>query len=211
MLAAFVGALLLVVAVGSARAEPYLIDYDESLLVVRVYRAGVGSVFAHDHVVRATRWDGSLDVNEAPVALAVDVRVDVQGLEVDEPEMRERFGLDGVLSDDDRRKIRETMLGPTQLDAAAHPEIRFRSSEIDRADGGFRVGGELTIHGVTQRVVFPMQVERNGVELRARGALRVKQSDFGIEPYSAMLGAVRNQDEIDLLFDVVARPLRAKR
>ncbi|MEW6269837.1 MAG: YceI family protein [Thermodesulfobacteriota bacterium] len=194
---------------GGASAEPYSIDYRRSSLVVRLYRAGVGSALAHDHVVGATRWHGTLDVNQAPVALSADVRVDATALEVDEPPLRARYGLDGALSEDDRKEVRETMLGPSQLDAAKHPEIRFRAAEIDRADAGFRVAGDLTIHGVTRRVAFLMQVERSGDELRAQGSLRLKQTDFGIEPYSALLGAVRNQDDFDLLFDVVARPLRA--
>jgi polyisoprenoid-binding protein YceI len=202
-------AALLLCWMSVVRAEPYRIDYERSSLVARVYRAGVGSALAHDHVVRATRWQGTLDVNEAPMALSADLRVDASALEVDEPSLRARHGLEGNLTEEQRGEVRATMLGPGQLDAAAHPEIRFRAAEIDRADGGLRVAGDLTIHGVTQRTAFLMQVERSGEELRARGTLRFKQSDFGIEPYSAFLGAVRNRDEIDLAFDVVARPLRA--
>jgi len=33
-----------------------------------------------------------------------------------------------------------------------------------------------------------------------------KQSDFGIKPFSAMLGAVRNKDEAVLYIDIFAAP-----
>lgn len=196
----------LVLHAPSAVAEPYTIDHARSELVVRVFRAGLASALAHDHVVRAARWQGTLDVNRDPVALAADLRVQVDALVVDEPEARARYGLDGVLSDDDRASVRETMLGPEQLDAAQYPEIRFRAAELDRAGDGFRLAGELTLHGKTQRIVLPIAVTDDGGTLTARGTIRVAQSDFGIEPYRALLGAVRNQDEVELVVTVVATP-----
>lgn len=193
-----------------AAAEPYAIDYERSELVVRVLRAGIASAFAHDHVVRAGKWQGSLDVNRDPIALAADFRVEVEGLVVDEPETRARHGLDGVLSDDDRASVRATMLGPDQLDAASHPEIRFRAAEIDRAGTGFRLAGELTLHGETERIALPITVSDDGGTLTARGTIRIAQSDFGIEPYRALLGAVRNQDEVEIVVTVVAAPARTR-
>ena len=41
-------------------------------------------------------------------------------------------------------------------------------------------------------------------------ALWHKQSDFGIEPFSAMLGALRNKDEAVLHVDIFAAPAGAK-
>jgi hypothetical protein len=40
----------------------------------------------------------------------------------------------------------------------------------------------------------------------ATGSFEVNQSDFGITPYSLFLGAVRNQDRVRVLFDLVAAP-----
>jgi len=189
-----------------AVAEPYAIDHASSELVVRVFRGGIGFALAHDHVVRASAWDGTLDVNRDPVALAADFRVPVDSLEVDEPEVRARHGLDGVLSDDDRASIRASMLGPDQLDAARFPEIRFRAAEIDRQGDGFRLAGELTLHGETRRIALPISVRDDAGTLTASGSVRVAQSDYGITPYRALLGLVRNQDEVEIVFTVVAAP-----
>ena len=38
----------------------------------------------------------------------------------------------------------------------------------------------------------------------ARGSFRVRQSDFGITPFSAAGGAIQVGDELDLSFEIVA-------
>jgi polyisoprenoid-binding protein YceI len=189
-----------------AAAEPYAIDHARSEIAVRVFRAGVAAFLAHDHVIRAADWEGTLDVNRDPPALAADFRVPVEALVVDEPEARARHGLDGVLSDDDRASVRATMLGPDQLDAARYPEIRFRAAEIDRAGEGFRLAGELTLHGQTKRIFLPITVRDDAGTLTAQGKVRVLQSDFGIAPHRALLGAIKNQDEVEIVVTVVAAP-----
>jgi polyisoprenoid-binding protein YceI len=189
-----------------AAAERYRLDEARSEVVVLVFRAGVASALAHDHVVRATRLAGTLEVEREVGALTAEVTVDARSLAVDEPEQRAKHGLAGALSAADRGEVRQTMLGPSQLDVDRHPELRFGAAQLDRADGGLRLAGDLGIRGTTRRVSLPLRVEERGDELHASGTLRFRQSAFGIEPYSAMLGAVRNRDEVELRFAVVAVP-----
>jgi len=59
---------------------------------------------------------------------------------------------------------------------------------------------------VTREVSFPATVAVEDGVLRARAALRFLQSSFGYRPYRALLGAIRNQDEVSLDVDLVARP-----
>lgn len=193
-----------------AHAAPYAIDATRSEIVAKVFKAGPASAFAHDHVVRAARWQATLDLTPEPVALAADVRVDATALEVDEADARARHGLDGTLSDGDRAQVRASMLGADQLDVAQHPEIRFAASQIDRAGDGFRLAGELSLHGRTRRIALPLAITQDGDAFTARGSVRVKQSDFGITPYSAFLGAVRTQDEVEITFSLVAVPAAAR-
>jgi polyisoprenoid-binding protein YceI len=200
----FLGATTIVVP--AAQAAPYRFVREQSELVVRVFAAGPAAVLAHDHVVRAMRWDGTLDVTRDPVALAAEIRVDATALEVDDPEVRKRHGLDGVLSDEQRAEVRASMLGSEQLDVARYPEIVFRAAEIERIGDGFRIAGDLTLHGVTRRIAVPLQVREDGDALRATGSVRFEQSEFGIEPYSAYLGAVRNRDQVELVVNLVAVP-----
>jgi polyisoprenoid-binding protein YceI len=189
-----------------AAAAPYRIDPERSELVVRVLKAGAAAALAHDHVVRAGAWQGKLDVTREPVALAAEIVVDARALEIDEPAVRARHGLDGELSASDRSKTLTTMLGKDQLDVASYPEIRFRTAEIDRAGTDFRLAGELSLHGKTKRITLPLTITEQDGTCTAHGTVRLRQSDFGITPYSAFLGAVRTQDEVELVVTIVAAP-----
>lgn len=203
-------AALVVGAAAVAHGEPYRVERERSEIVARVATTGPAAALAHDHVVRATAWQATLDVHRDPVALAADVRVDATALAVDEPDVRKRHGLDGELDDDDRAEVRATMLGASQLDVARHPEIRFVVSEVDRVGDGLRIAGELRLHGVHRRIALPLAVSESDGAVTASGTVRVKQSDFGIEPYRAFLGAVRNEDEVEIAFRLVAVPDRTR-
>src|SRR5512142_1631539 len=108
---ALLGAAALAMSMANpAGAVPYRIDLEHSELVVRVFKAGPAAALAHDHVVRAAAWQGSLDVSRDPLALAADIRVDAARLEVDEPALRSRYGLPDIPAGD-RAKTRDAMVG----------------------------------------------------------------------------------------------------
>ncbi len=50
-----------------------------------------------------------------------------------------------------------------------------------------------------------MAVKREDDRLRAQGRFAIRQSWFGVEPFSALGGALRVQDWLTVEFDVVAR------
>lgn len=57
------------------------------------------------------------------------------------------------------------------FDAASYPEIRFESSSIERIDDErYRITGDLTIHGVTNRI--DLDAELGGVDEGPDGELR---------------------------------------
>jgi polyisoprenoid-binding protein YceI len=70
--------------------------------------------------------------------------------------------------------------------------------------GGLEITGDLRLHGQTNSVTFTTAVEAEGEALRAAAEISFLQSDYGIEPYSGVLGAVRNQDEAILIVELVA-------
>jgi polyisoprenoid-binding protein YceI len=99
------------------------------------------------------------------------------------------------------------MTAKGQLDVEHYPVMKFTSTRIEPQTAEvYTVTGELTIRGVTQTVTFPAQVQQRENTLHAQGSFRFTQSSFGYEPYSAFLGAVKNQDEVLLHFDIVAAP-----
>jgi hypothetical protein len=184
--------LAAVLAVGLAsgvRAESKPIDTDRSTLTVFVYKAGLFSVFADDHVISAPVASGSIS-EEAP--LAVQVSIASASSKV----------LDPNLSASRRGDVQTRMLGKEVLDAATYPEITFSSTTVEAAGADkWKVTGRLTIHGRPQTITFET-VRQDG---RYRGSVLIKQRDFGIEPISIGGGSVKVKDEIKIQFDIALR------
>jgi polyisoprenoid-binding protein YceI len=202
---ALVGGWPWLVAAGSG-ARNYRIDAARSTLVVMVFKAGMGSGLAHDHVVRASEFSGKLRIDPAsPAESSIAVTVRAASLVPDEPTVREKFKVAKQLSESDRKKVKKTMDGEEQLSVVKFPEITFVSKRIDAEGmGKVKVSGVLTLHGVSREVSFPAAVSVADGTFHGRGTLEFKQSEFGIKPYSALFGTIRNQDTVRLNFDLVA-------
>jgi polyisoprenoid-binding protein YceI len=204
-------AMLAVVAVAlldaaSAAAAEFRVDSARSTLLVRLYKDGPASGFAHDHVVRAGRFSGTVRYDPAaPGQASVTMEAEAGSLTADEPAVRRRLGLPDM-SEGTRSEVQQTMTGARQLDVASHPKVRFRSTRVAAGgDGKLRVEGELTLHGKTRPVSFPAEVAVAAGVLRAKATLRFRQSEFGITPYRFAFGAVRNRDAVEMVVELVAQ------
>lgn len=190
----------------SVTASEYTIDSDTSVLAVRLFKAGLASAFAHDHVIHAADIEGRVTWDPSdPGGARVDIEVDARSLVVDDPSMRARYEVGDALDDDTRADIRETMESEKQLDVDRFPRMAFTAVEVSSTtDGTVEVTGELELHGQSRAVTFTTSPVVDGDTLRAAAEIRFLQSDHGIKPYSGMLGTVRNRDEAVLLVDLVA-------
>ena len=201
-------ALILGVGTGPGLAAGFKVDPARSSLVLQLFKDGVAARLGHDHVVHASVFSGTVayDPNH-PDASSIQVAVEVGSLIADDPGTRRKFGLAGEPSASDRAEIDKAMKADGQLAAARFQSMSFTSTAIARQpDGRFLVTGRLTIRGVTNEVKFPAQIGMEGAQLRGRAQLTLKQSSFGYPPYSALLGAIKNKDEVILHVDLVANP-----
>ena len=202
----------LLVAVSVFGVEPgwagtFTIDPGQSALVVQVFKDGVAARLAHDHVVQARAFAGTVAYDpQRPEASTIEVKVEVESLRADDPAIRRKFGLEGEPSGKDRADIEAAMKSDGQLAAARFPSITFASTSVAKQpDGRLLVTGRLTIRGVAQEVKFPAQIAMEGGLLRGRAQLTFKQSSFGYQPYRAALGAIKNKDEVILHVDFGAK------
>lgn len=196
--------LLVLAAPALAAPDAYTLDPEASALYVQVFRDArtIGAGLAHDHVVAATGWTGEVRWDPAdPAACEVRIVVPVSGLRADEDAARARVG-EAPIDEGQRARIAESMRGPSQLDAAAFPTITYTATRCEPVGDTVRVTGDLTIHGVTRTVTTPMRVKADGTTFAASGTFTAKATDFGFAPYSALLGALRNVDEMTFTVDV---------
>jgi hypothetical protein len=182
---------LTVVATATAAppADSHPIDLERSTLTVLVYKSGLFSAFADNHVIRAPIAGGFISA-DAPLRVELSVRS--ASLKV----------LDPGLAAGKRAEVQTRMLGAEVLDSARYPEIGFASTAIESSGPDrWTVTGRLTIHGVTRPTTFPV-VQQDG---RYRGSAVLKQRDFGIEPISIVGGTVKVKDELKVEFDIVTQ------
>ncbi|MCB9672992.1 MAG: YceI family protein [Alphaproteobacteria bacterium] len=190
----------------SAFAAPYALEPDDSRLYVVVRYDREALVAGHDHVVAATDFVGTVDWEEGDLAsCAVSIRFPVTALAVDPLASRGWAGLDGETSDGDKKAITKNMLGRHQLEGDMFPEVSFTSSKCEPAAGGAVVHGTLAIHGVGAPVAAKMRIEADGERLRARGTFEMAHGAWGLVPFSALLGSLRNADPLTFVIDVVGR------
>jgi polyisoprenoid-binding protein YceI len=154
---------------------------DDATCEVLVFREGVLARAGHDLLLHVTRFT----ISTEPVSGAVTALVDAGSLRV-ATALRGGRPMPDALSAKDVREI-EHVIATTVLQAARFPSIRFASEAVTPRDGGFDVRGALTLAGATRAIAFP--VRRDAERLVAE--VQLAQPDFGIRPYTAMLGALR--------------------
>ena len=73
------------------------------------------------------------------------------------------------------------------LDVEKYPKIAFRSKKVEHAGDGWRVTGDLAIHGVTKEVVLNVDGPTpegkdpfGNIRIGAAASTKIKRSDFGL-------------------------------
>jgi len=187
--------------VATQKSRTYTIVASESSFWVFVPKTGLLSGLAHDHEIGVKSFTGKIVVPEAGASSgSLELDVDATSLAV----------LDKKPSEDDKKKIYNSMHNEV-LESARHPKITFKSASVSdlKQTGGeaynFTLNGDLTLHGVTKRIVVPVSLTINAKELRAIGKYTLRQTDYGIKPYSAAGGTIKVKNEITVNFNIVAR------
>lgn len=202
-------ALLLALVPSLALASPvrYALDPAQTEIVALTHPAGLLGGVAHAHVIAARKPVGSVVYDpDAPERSRVDIRLSSAALENDDPALRKKYGLEKAVSDGDRRKITDTMRSSSQLDVERFPDISFVSRSVKKLpDGRLEVSGQLAIHGVEAPLTLPVKVTAEGGVLRGEGTAHLGQKRFGIQPYSAGMGTIRNADGIELRVSLVGQ------
>jgi polyisoprenoid-binding protein YceI len=168
---------------GSAEVITYRLGPDDGTLSVRTKRTGAAAMAGHNLLIEVTSWEATIDLG-ADTSVALDA--DASSLRVVE-------GSGGVqaLQDEDKENIEQTI-----EDDVLHGErIEFRSANVTPDGAGLRVVGELTLNGATRPLAFDLAITGDG---GLEAVAVVKQSDWGMKPYSGLFGALKVVDEVEV-------------
>ena len=150
---------------------------------VRIFteKDGLLSAVAHDLELGVERFRIEWDDARAKLTATFDTR----SLRVLHPIVRGAPS-PSSLSSKDLRKIEENIQRDV-LATARHPEVRFESSAIEPDGEGYRLTGTLTLHGTSR----PLTARASRIGDRFVTELTLDQREFGITPYSAMMGTLK--------------------
>lgn len=157
-------------------------------LVVKTHREGLAKKVGHDLIIEVGQWSASVNVGEEPSDTTITASAQVSSLNPLE-------GVGGVkpLSDGDKADIRKNI---TQK-VLTSPEISFRSTSVKASGNSATVSGDLTIMGRSQ----PVDIQLTEAGGRVKGTFTVVQSRWGIKPFTAMMGALKVADPVEVEFE----------
>lgn len=186
----------------TAPAALYRIQPEASLVLIAARRDGKMAHLGHDHAIVSKDLQGFVEIASDAAASRAEIAMPLMNLIVDELEYRQRLALDTQISDSDRagtysnmRKVLEAEQFPWLTVAA-----RFASADATPPE----ISASITLHGVTLEFLVPVQLDVTAERLTVSGQLTIKQSDFGLTPFSAVGGLLRVADELQVDFTLVA-------
>ena len=150
--------------VSSAAAQRYRLDASQSRFIAHALAGGLLWFKGHDHLVAVREFTGEAQltpesVHPASLQITAKTASMVETSSVfTEPQKQ-------IID----KELREIVLLPDQ-----YPEISFKSTNLSGKSIGngqydLKIGGELTLHGVTRPITIPTKVTVAGNSLRAQG------------------------------------------
>jgi polyisoprenoid-binding protein YceI len=178
----------------------YTIDPASSRIIVQLTQEGFLAKLRPRNEVVIKDFNGKIQVaqnDESDIAVVL------------ESEVNSLTNVDKDMSEFERKEF-HNVLHNVVLESEKFPTIKFASISVTDVLGSnegrtFTLNGDLTIREVTRRVAVPLSVTIRDQELRATGEGRIKQSEFGIKPYTGGLGAIKIADEVKVNFVIVAK------
>jgi polyisoprenoid-binding protein YceI len=166
---------------------------DRGRVTLLTGRDGIAAQAGHDLTAEISVWSGDLTVGDGGEPTALSVKLDLTSFVV-------KTGTGGLkpLTDKDRREIAVTARKVLGVDR--HQEATFVASSFTRGvNGGGVIAGTLTLAGASRPL--SVQVAQTGPD-RYHATASVRQTDFGIKPYTGFLGALRVSDSVGVEVDV---------
>ena len=180
----------------SLKAGSYCFDKNSGSLNVYTFKEGLLSKLAHDLLIDITDFKVNLEVPEAGfVSGSLELEIQANSLKVI-CALKDGEKTD-ALKEKDIADIEKDMGGKV-LHPDKYPTANFRSKAIQEKEGGYKINGDLSLHGVTKSIDF--DIDTNSGNLN--GMITLLQKDYGIKPFKVMMGTLKIKNEINIGFDL---------
>ena len=177
----------------SIKPGTHTLGPSDGTVQVRTGRQGMASKVGHDLTLEATNWNATVTVDPDPSKTEVKATVEPRSLEV-----VAATGGAKPLSEKDKKDIKKNIAG-----LLGNNSITFQSTSVQaKSDTAATVVGNLSIAGQSRPVTLDLTLQPDGGAVRIRGRVPIRQTDFGIKPFTAMMGALKVKDEVDVDVEV---------
>ncbi len=180
-----------------------------SRVYVRVGKVGLG----HEHAATCKLESGTLRLTADADGSFGTLVFDMKSFEADSDASRKYVGLPGSTDDDTREKVNQNMLGKEVLDVEKYPTATFVAKQVTKLNElskrglpKYKFAGDFTLHGTTKPLEFTADVEVVKGWNHIRGGFAILQSEYGMKPYTTMLGAVGVADRLAIYGDLIVAP-----
>jgi len=104
----------------------------------------------------------------------------------------------------DSDNLTQHLKSPDFFDAATYPTSEFTSTEILAEGEGYRLVGNLTLHGITKSISIPAQIAVADDRVTASSEFAIKRFDFDIVYHGKPDDLIR--DDVLIRLNLVAVP-----
>jgi polyisoprenoid-binding protein YceI len=157
-------------------------------LRIETRRGGAAARAGHDLEFEVASWEGTLSVGDDGSRIELELSADSGSLQVTK-------GTGGImdLTEEDKVEIKQTL----ESDVLPAGQVEFRSTGVSTPDDShLTVTGELSMNGTRHHLEVELTVGADG---RVAGQAALRQSDFGITPYSGLFGTLKVKDEVTVI------------
>jgi polyisoprenoid-binding protein YceI len=89
------------------------------------------------------------------------------------------------------------------MNADKYPKIRFTSDKLTVKETKITGTGKLTIAGKTRDIPVSLNMEKwNEDSFVVSGSVKMKMTDFDVDPPTAMMGAIKTGDDIEIKIEL---------
>jgi len=192
----------------SVHAKNFIIIPESSEIRILVYRKGVLSALGHNHVIISKQIQGTIYLNEEDISQSrLAISMPVNSLIVDDPSYRIKEGraFASTTRPEDIEATSRNMLSKKVLDGDAFPFVEVTSVSVSGDLPELKLVIIVSLHGVSQTPVTPVNVQYRDSHLLAIGKLAISQRDFGITPLSMFFGAIAVKNIVNVRYRIFAR------
>jgi hypothetical protein len=168
----------------------YALGPDTGRLLVRTGRRGAIAKVGHDLLIEVGTWGATVQIGAEPGHTLLELTADSGSMQVLE-------GTGGIqsLGEDEKTGISQTI----DEEVLRGTAIAFRSTGVKPGGHGrLTVEGDLELAGGINPVSFDLQIDDDG---RFAGSAVVKQSAWGMKPYTALFGTLKVADDVTVSID----------